>query len=426
MAKQEIVAMILAGGQGSRLGVLTDFIAKPAVPFGSRYRIIDFPLSNCMNSGIETVGVLTQYQPLELNSYIGNGHSWDLDRNNGGTFILPPFLSQEGNEWYKGTANAIYQNIPFIDGYRPKYVLILSGDHIYKMDYGRMVASHVKNKAEATIAVIEVPLSEASRFGIMNTDAEGRVVEFEEKPAEPKNNLASMGVYCFSWEVLRSVLIEDEKDPSSKNDFGGDVIPRMIERGQRVYTYSFAGYWKDVGTVTSLWESNMDLLNKPDEINLRDLSWPIYSKNPQRPSHYIGPRAVTRNIAVTDGAEIYGEVYNSIVGYNVTVEEGAWIRASLLMPGSTIGKGAVLNRCIVGMNTIIEPDVRVEPETPDGLVDFQSPHCQEGITVIAPGMIIRSGAVIPGNSMVGPAHIGSHPHLLAANPDHLGRGMEVC
>ncbi len=426
MAKQEIVAMILAGGQGSRLGVLTDFIAKPAVPFGSRYRIIDFPLSNCMNSGIEAVGVLTQYQPLELNSYIGNGHSWDLDRNNGGTFILPPFLSQEGNDWYKGTANAIYQNIPFIDGFRPRYVLILSGDHIYKMDYNKMVKAHMANKAEASIAVIEVPWSEASRFGIMNTNEEGRVVDFEEKPAEPKNNLASMGVYCFSWDVLRQVLIQDEKEPDSKNDFGGDVIPRMIRQDYRVYTYHFNDYWKDVGTIGSLWESNMDLLTKPDEINLRDLSWPIYSKNPQRPSHYLGPQSEVSNVAVTDGAEILGEVHNSIVGYNVIVAQGAVVRDSLLMPGSTVGEGAVLTRCIVGMNTIIEQGVRATPDPGDGLKDFFNPLCQDHITVFAPGLIIRRGAAIAGNSMIGPDHIRSHPHIVGPNPDYNGREMELC
>ena len=424
MAKQEIIAMILAGGQGSRLGVLTDFIAKPAVPFGSRYRIIDFPLSNCMNSGIETVGVLTQYQPLELNSYIGNGHSWDLDRNNGGTYILPPYLSQEGNDWYKGTANAIYQNIPFIDGFQPSYVLILSGDHIYKMDYAAMVAHHIEKKAGATIAVIEVPWSEAPRFGIMDTDEHDRVIEFQEKPEQPKNNLASMGVYCFSWEVLREVLILDENDPGSKNDFGGDVIPGMIERGLDVFTWHFDGYWKDVGTVGSLWESNMDLLKEPSAINLRDRSWPVYSKNPQRPSHYFGPKAVVNNIAVTDGAEIFGEVENSIVGYNVIVEEGAVVRDSLLMPGACVKKGAVLTRCIVGMNTIIEEDVRATPDEQGGA--FIAPLCEEDITVIAPGLVIRKGARIAGNSMVGPGHAKTHPDLVAESPNQVRREMELC
>lgn len=418
--------MILAGGQGSRLGVLTDFIAKPAVPFGSRYRIIDFPLSNCMNSGIEAVGVLTQYQPLELNSYIGNGHSWDLDRNNGGTYILPPYLSQEGNDWYKGTANAIYQNIPFIDGYQPSYVLILSGDHIYKMDYARMVEAHKATGAEATIAVIEVPWAEASRFGIMNTDPEGRVIEFEEKPAEPKNNLASMGVYCFSWEVLRRVLIEDEANPDSRNDFGGDVIPGMIDRGHKVYTYHFDGYWKDVGTVASLWESNMDLLTKPDQIDLRDRSWPIYSKNPQRPSHYLGPQSRVSNIAITDGAEIFGEVTNSIIGHNVIVEEGARVTNSLLMPGVHIGAGAVLDRCIVGMNTVIEAGVRATPDEEGGSDAFLSSLCQDDITVFGPELVIRSGTHITGNSMLGPAHAQSHPDQVVEKPSQYRREADAC
>ena len=426
MAKQETIAMILAGGQGSRLGVLTDFIAKPAVPFGSRYRIVDFPLSNCTNSGIETVGVLTQYQPLELNTYIGNGHSWDLDRNKGGTFILPPFLSQEGNDWYKGTANAIYQNIPFIDGFNPRYVLILSGDHIYKMDYSQLVKTHVDQEAEATIAVIQVPWEEAPRFGILNTDGEGRVIEFEEKPAKPRNNLASMGVYCFSWDVLRRILIEDEKNPDSRNDFGGDVIPSMIQRDYRVYTHRFEGYWKDVGTVSSLWESNMDLLFKPEEIDLRDQSWPIYSRNPQRPSHYFGPQSIAENIAITDGAEIDGQVYNSIIGYNVFVEEGALVRDCLLMPGSRVGRGAVLDRCIVGMNTVIEADVRSTPQEDGALSDFKSPLCTDGITVFGPGLLIHTGGRIAGNSMIGPAQARTHPHLVSENPEQMREEGELC
>ncbi len=426
MAKQAIIAMILAGGQGSRLGVLTDFIAKPAVPFGSRYRIIDFPLSNCMNSGIETVGVLTQYQPLELNSYIGNGHSWDLDRNSGGTYILPPYLSQEGNDWYKGTANAIYQNIPFIDSYQPRHVLILSGDHIYKMDYTKMLAAHIDKGAEATIAVIEVPWAEASRFGIMNTDGDQRVIEFEEKPDKPKNNLASMGVYCFSWQTLRQVLIEDEKNPDSRNDFGGDVIPRMIDMGHKVYTYHFEGYWKDVGTVTSLWESNMDLLAKPDQINLRDQSWPIYSKNPQRPSHYLGPHSEVSNIAITDGAEIYGNVSSSIVGHNVLVEEGAQVHDSLLMPGVQVLKGAVVDRCIVGMNTVIEGGVRATPHEQGGEEAFLSPLCQDGITVFGPDLLIRSGTLITGNSMLGPGQALSHPQQVAERLNQIRGERKPC
>lgn len=426
MAKQDTIAMILAGGQGSRLGVLTEFIAKPAVPFGSRYRIIDFPLSNCMNSGIEAVGVLTQYQPLELNSYIGNGHSWDLDRNSGGMYVLPPYLSQEGNDWYKGTANAIFQNIPFIDSYHPKYVVILSGDHIYKMDYRKMVATHIEKQADATIAVIEVAWNDASRFGIMNTDDDDRVVEFEEKPAEPKNNLASMGVYCFSWDVLRRTLIEDEQNPASKNDFGGDVIPKMIAEGLRVYTHRFEGYWKDVGTVQSLWDSNMDLLRTPEQINLHDMTWPIYSKNPQRPSHYIGRNAFVENVAVTDGSEIFGDCRSSIVGYNVVIEEGAVIRDSLIMPGARIKSGATLTRCIVGMNTVVEEDVVATPDVPGGLDDFIDPLCDDGITVFAPELVIRRGVKIVGNSMIGPKHAQAHPDRFTAMPRFMRREMELC
>ncbi|HHW92948.1 MAG TPA: glucose-1-phosphate adenylyltransferase [Clostridiaceae bacterium] len=424
MAKQDIIAMILAGGQGSRLGVLTELVAKPAVPFGSRYRIIDFPLSNCTNSGIEAVGVLTQYQPLELNSYIGNGHSWDLDRNNGGTYILPPYLSQVGNDWYKGTANAIYQNIPFIDSYDPKYVLILSGDHIYKMDYLKMVESHINNEAEATIAVIEVPWEEASRFGIMNTDETGRVVEFEEKPAEPKNNLASMGIYCFSWKVLRESLILDEANPDSRNDFGANVIPGMIEAGYDVFTYAFDGYWKDVGTISSLWESNMEILNDPTLINLRDISWTIYSKNPQRPSHYFGHDSKVDNTAITDGSEIFGECHSTIVSYNVVVEKGAVVTDSILMPGSYIESGAVLTRCIVGMDTRIEGNVRATPDEEDGLDMFVNEKlCKDGITVFAPNLIIKEGTKIVGNSMIGAEHARDYPQYIEEVP-HYSR-MEV-
>ncbi|NLB09815.1 MAG: glucose-1-phosphate adenylyltransferase, partial [Clostridiaceae bacterium] len=282
MVRQETVAMILAGGQGTRLGVLTEHVAKPAVPFGSRYRIIDFPLSNCTNSGIETVGVLTQYQPLELNRYIGNGHSWDLDRNSGGTYILPPYQSMTGSDWYKGTANAIYQNITFIDRFNPKLVLILSGDHVYKMDYSKMIRYHQQAEADATIAVIEVPWNETNRFGIMNTDDDENIIEFEEKPEKAKNNLASMGTYCFSWPVLRKYLIQDEQDKESENDFGRNIIPAMLNDGQNLKAFTFTGYWKDVGTIFSLWESNMDLLDRPEDIDLHDDSWRIYSRNPIR------------------------------------------------------------------------------------------------------------------------------------------------
>ena len=293
--------MILAGGRGSRLGALTNSVAKPAVPYGSRYRIIDFPLSNCTNSGIDTVGVLTQYQPLALNTYVSNGHPWDLDRSNGGAFILPPYEHAEGHDWYKNTANAIYQNISFIDNFDPNYVTILSGDHIYKMNYADMLQHHISNEADATIAVYEVPWDEASRFGIMNADENGNIVEFEEKPPNPKSNLASMGIYMFSWPLLRKVLIEDEADDDSVHDFGKNIIPKYLEAGKKLITYNFQGYWKDVGTVKSLWESNMDLIDRPDELDLHNDDWRIYSRNPVKSAHYIAKSAKVTSSAMTDG-----------------------------------------------------------------------------------------------------------------------------
>ncbi|MGI6617130.1 MAG: glucose-1-phosphate adenylyltransferase [Saccharofermentanales bacterium] len=426
MAKQDTIAMILAGGQGSRLGALTDYVAKPAVPFGSRYRIIDFPLSNCMNSGIETVGVLTQYQPLELNSYIGNGHSWDLDRNSGGTFILPPYVRQEGSTWYKGTANSIYQNIPFIDSYQPRFVLILSGDHIYKMNYAKMAAWHESKGAEATIAVIEVPWEEAPRFGIMNTDENSRVIEFEEKPAKPKNNLASMGVYCFTWESLREALIKDERNPDSRNDFGANVIPGMIDEGKGVFAYRFDGYWKDVGTVFSLWEANMDLLEKPDVMDLRDEMFPVFSRNYQQPSHFFSENCRISNVAVTDGAEIYGDVENSIISSNVIVEEGAIVKDSILMPNTYISAGACLDRCIVGMDTLLEPNVRATPDEPNGTEDFRDKLCSNGITVFGPNLIIREGLALKGNSMVWPNDAVRVPELVSERYRSWRKEMGQC
>ncbi len=401
MIRQEIVAMILAGGQGTRLGVLTEHVAKPAVPFGGRYRIIDFPLSNCTNSGIEAVGVLTQYQPLELNKYIGNGHSWDLDRNSGGTYILPPYQSMFGSDWYKGTANAIYQNISFIDRFNPSYVLILSGDHVYKMDYSKMISQHIKTKADATIAVIEVPWEETSRFGIMDTDEEGRIVEFEEKPLAAKNNLASMGTYCFSWPVLRKYLILDEQQKDSHNDFGKNIIPAMLKDNLALFAYTFSGYWKDVGTIYSLWESNMDLLDRPEDIDLHDESWRIYSRNPIRPSHYIGPDAVMDRVAITDGAEIYGTAIHSMLSHSVIIEEGAVVKDSFLMPGVQVKKGSYLDHCIVGMNTIIGEGVNISPQAEGGSDYYLNEKvCTDGITVIEQNLIINDKARIKGNSMV--------------------------
>ena len=320
MKSRECVAMILAGGQGSRLGILTKDVAKPAVPFGGKYRIIDFPLSNCTHSGITTVGVLTQYQPLDLNTYIGNGQPWDLDRNDGGVYVLLPYVSAEKGEWYKGTANAIYQNIGFISKFDPEYVVILSGDHIYKMDYSKMVKAHKKAKAAATIAVIEVPWDEASRFGIMNTDEDLNITEFEEKPANPKSNLASMGVYVFSWPVLKQYLIDDENDPNSDNDFGKNIIPKMLGDGNKLLAYKFDGYWKDVGTIQSLWEANMNLLSENPGYKIDDEDWKIFSRNPAMPPHYLAPNSRVKNCYITEGCEIEGDVENCVIFEGVTIE----------------------------------------------------------------------------------------------------------
>lgn len=400
MARTEIVALILAGGQGSRLGVLTKYLAKPAVPFGSRYRIVDFTLSNCSNSGIETVGVLTQYQPLALNTYIGNGHPWDLDRNKGGTYILPPYQKTGHSDWYKGTANAIYQNIEFIEDWDPRYVLILSGDHIYKMDYAKMLETHIRQKADATIAVLEVPWSETSRFGIMNTDKQGRITTFEEKPKQAKSNLASMGVYIFNWPVLRAELSCDEEDKDSDHDFGKDIIPKMLQVGMNLQAYRFSGYWKDVGTISSLWEANMDILDRPHDINLRDRDWRIYSRNPVKPSHFIADSAEVRNSAMTDGCNIFGTVDHSVLFNSVTIEKGAVVRDSVLMPGVTVASGAVLNKCIVSFATVIGQDVRAGADI-TGRCQYTNEHLLSGgITVFERGLKIRDKAVIPGNSMV--------------------------
>jgi glucose-1-phosphate adenylyltransferase len=410
MAHQDVIAMILAGGQGARLGVLTKHLAKPAVPFGSRYRIIDFPLSNCTNSGIETVGVLTQYQPLALNTYIGNGHPWDLDRNKGGAFILPPFQSSDRSDWYKGTANAIYQNIDFIENYSPNDILILSGDHIYKMDYYQMLRTHRKTNAAATIAVLEVPWDEAPRFGIMNTDAEDTVVEFEEKPKKPRSNLASMGVYIFNWEILRRKLVEDEAKLSSSHDFGKDILTDMLAEGLRMQAYRFSGYWKDVGTIASLWEANMDILDRPEELNFRDRNWRIYSRNPVQPAHFIADGARIENSAMTDGCSIFGTVEHSVLSSSVTIEEGAVVKDCVLMPGVTVESGAFLDKCIVGSETIIGRNVRAgasvrmpagEDGQPVGNPYLNNRICSGGITVFERGLKIRANAVIPGNSMVG-------------------------
>ncbi|MBE6053489.1 MAG: glucose-1-phosphate adenylyltransferase [Clostridium sartagoforme] len=367
MGKKEVVAMILAGGQGSRLGVLTKNIAKPAVQFGGKYRIIDFPLSNCSNSGIYTVGVLTQYKPLDLNNHIGIGDAWDLDRRDGGVSILPPYQEEKGGDWYKGTANAIYQNIEFVDRYDPEYVLILSGDHIYKMDYYKMLDFHKENDADATIAVIDVPIEEASRFGIMNTREDNSIYEFEEKPKNPKSTNASMGIYIFDWPVLKRYLREDEKDSKSDNDFGKNIIPNMLRSGKKLMAYPFNGYWKDVGTVQSLWEANMDLLKLDNKLNLYDREWKIYSENQARPAHYIGENAKIVNSLIVEGCIINGKVENSILSQGVYVGKNTVIVDSVIMPNVQIGDNVRIEKAIIGNNAIINhgcyignlPDIEV-------------------------------------------------------------------
>ena len=359
MGKKEIVAMILAGGQGSRLGVLTKDIAKPAVPFGGKYRIIDFPLSNCSNSGINTVGVLTQYKPLDLNAYIGIGDPWDLDRRNGGVTILPPYQGEKGGAWYKGTANAIYQNIQFVDRYEPEYVLILSGDHIYKMDYYKMLEFHKSHNADATIAVIDVPLEEASRFGIMNTNKDNTIYEFEEKPKNPKSTNASMGVYIFKWSLLKEYLIKDEVDKNSSNDFGKDIIPKMLNSGRKLVAYPFKGYWKDVGTIESLWEANMDLLKLDNELNLYDSEWKIYSENQVRPAQYIGEKSKIANSLIVEGCIVNGDVEDSILSQGVSVGKNTVIKNSVIMPNVKIGDNVVIERAIIGNDSIINNDCHI-------------------------------------------------------------------
>ena len=395
LPKQEVVAMLLAGGQGSRLGVLTKNLAKPAVPFGGKYRIIDFPLSNCVNSGIETVGVLTQYQPLILNEYIGNGQPWDLDRMNAGVHILPPYRNSKKFDWYKGTANAIYQNIAFIDRYDPDYVVILSGDHIYKMDYSEMVAYHKENDAACTIAEIEVPMEEASRFGILNTNPDGSIYEFDEKPKVPKSNKASMGIYVFSWDKLRKYLIEDEADPNSSNDFGHDILPKMLNCGERMMAFEFDGYWKDVGTIDSLWESNMDLLNPKVEMKLNDESWRIYSRNPIRPPHYIAEKASVQAALITEGCSIYGNVDSSVIFSNVIIENGATVSDSIIMPGAVIKSGATVQYAIIGEDAVIGEGAVIgkRPEEVEDLDNW-------GVAVVGQDCIIKPGVTIAPKEMI--------------------------
>ena len=392
MRKKQMIAMLLAGGQGSRLGLLTKVMAKPAVPFGGRYRIIDFPLSNCTNSGIDTVGVLTQYQPLELNSYIGSGQPWDLDLSGGGVFVLPPYVRGSEGRWYSGTANAIYQNMAFIEQYDPEYVLILSGDHIYKMDYSLMLDAHIQKKADITIAVRPVPWKNASSFGIMNTDEDGRIFEFEEKPKEPKSNLASMGVYIFTWSMLKKYLTEDNANPESENDFGKNIIPAMLRDGRRLYAYAFEDYWKDVGTIASLWEAHMDLLKQPPEFNLNDHRWPIYARTPVMPPQYIGPEAKVENCLITEGCEVYGDVRGSVLFAGVVIEKGALVEDSVIMPGCRVAAGAVVRRAIVAEQSTVSAGCVVgASEGGIALIGQQ--------TTLPEGYVVRPGEQVSGDTL---------------------------
>ncbi|MDO4847432.1 MAG: glucose-1-phosphate adenylyltransferase [Clostridiaceae bacterium] len=393
--KMECIAMLLAGGQGSRLGVLTKNIAKPAVPYGGKYRIIDFPLSNCVNSGISTVGILTQYQPLELNDYIGNGQAWDLDRENGGVHMLSPYQQIKGMEWYKGTANAIYQNIHFIDRYNPEYVAVLSGDHIYKMDYNKMLEYHKANNAACTIAMLEVPWEEASRFGLMVLNDDNSIASFEEKPKNPSSNKASMGVYIFTWSKLRQYLIDDENNPDSSNDFGHDVIPAMHSAGERMFAYLFDGYWKDVGTIDSLWEANLDLLNPKIDLDLSDKSWLIYSKTPIAPPQYVAATADVQNSMVAEGSRVFGELEYSILFHNVTVEEGAKVRYSIVMPGAKIKAGADVEYAIIAENAVIEKGAKVG-KRPEDVTDRE----QWGVAVVGAGITVGEGASVAPKAMI--------------------------
>ena len=406
MRKKEMIAMLLAGGQGSRLGVLTRKVAKPAVAYGGRYRIIDFPLSNCINSGVDTVGVLTQYQPLRLNQHIGIGIPWDLDKKNGGVTILAPHVKVgDSGEWFNGTANAIYQNIDFIDSYDPEYVLVLSGDHIYKMDYSEMLRCHKENGAAATIAVMEVPMDEASRFGIMNTEAGDKIYEFEEKPAQPKSNLASMGIYIFTWDRLREALIEDNSiHPDS--DFGKHIIPKMLEEGQPMYAWRFQGYWKDVGTIQSYWESNMDLIRTLPEFNLYEDFWKIYTNSDHQPPQYTAPGAKAEEALLSDGCEVYGEVYRSILGPGVIVEKGAVVKDSILMAGTVVGENSLVDKCVIDEKCKIGKNVQMGVGE-DVANELKPAIYNTGITVLGMNSVVPDDVVLGENCVISGATVAA-------------------
>ena len=392
--KKRVIAMLLAGGQGSRLKVLTEKTAKPAVPFGGKYRIIDFPLSNCVNSGIDTVGILTQYQPLELNEYIGNGQPWGLNKTHSCAQVLPPYERHDKKSgWYKGTANAIYQNIDFVDRFNPDYVVVLSGDHIYKMDYSAMVAYHEKSGASCTIAVRNVPLEEASRFGILNTNPDNTIYEFEEKPAKPKSTNASMGIYCFTWSVLREALLFDEDDPKSSNDFGKNIIPMLLAAGHKLMAYPFDGYWKDVGTIDSLWEANMELLGKNPEFQLRgSKNSTIYARNSALPSSYIDEKASVVNSFVAEGCEVYGSVKHSVISVGCTIGEGAQIEDAVIMPGVVVEAGAIVRHAILGENSKVCRNAVVGGAF--------KPNEKKKISVTSKGAVVEANAVLKPGDML--------------------------
>ena len=388
--KKKCVAMLLAGGQGSRLYALTNNIAKPAVSFGGKYRIIDFPLSNCVNSGIDTVGVLTQYQPLILNDYIGNGQPWDLDRSFGGVHILSPYQGKHSSDWYKGTANAIYQNLHFMEQFNPDYVLVLSGDHIYKMNYATMLNYHIANGADCTIAAIDVPKEEASRFGILNTNPDGTIYEFEEKPKQPKSTLASMGIYIFSAQKLFKYLREDNEDPTSSNDFGKNILPKMLASGEKMMAYEFSGYWKDVGTIDSLYEANMDLLGDSPVFDITDTSWKIQSRSPLAPPHYLAEGSKVNNSIVMSGSEIFGSVEDSVLSSSVIVKKGAVVKNSIIMADVEIGENAVVEYAIIDENTVIGKNAKIGENKESG----------NGIAVLGRNIKVSDGAVVKGGSMI--------------------------